>query len=131
MLICINYVLYCLIVLTARILVGLCFLMTHYSKSDLMASLFSQAKCVFSQKHRVKILIESVEFCGSGFDCWVLRCSRVYFLGSHNLTLIINLVIFFILLLSGNLDCVSFCKCENIMWHDCCLVLGLLLFIVM
>lgn len=44
MLICLGYVLWCLIVLTARILVKLCFLMTHYSKRDLMASLFSQAK---------------------------------------------------------------------------------------
>lgn len=42
MLICISYALYCLIVLTTMVLVGLCFLMTHYSKRDLMASLFSQ-----------------------------------------------------------------------------------------
>lgn len=44
MLICISYVLCSLIVLTAMVLVGLCFLMIHFSKRDLMGSLFNQAK---------------------------------------------------------------------------------------
>lgn len=78
----------------------------------------------------MKILIESVDSVSLGLIAGYENVAEC-FLGSHDLTFIINLVIFFFLLLSGNLHCVSFCKCENIMWHDCGLVLGLLLFIVM
>lgn len=61
----------------------------------------------------MKILIESVGSVSMGLIAGYANVAE-YFLGSHNLAFIINLVIFFFLLLSGNLHCVSFCKCENI-----------------